>query len=84
MLMRDCALRRVRPAATDDAKRFLYSPLRAELEKSGDLVASEIVPVPIVRNDLTGVIVIWIVVLKPFQSSQCRYFLEDSVFGAGN
>ncbi len=38
----DCALRRVRPVAAAEAKRFLDSALRAQLEKSGDLVASEI------------------------------------------
>ncbi|MGD0912229.1 MAG: class I SAM-dependent methyltransferase [Terracidiphilus sp.] len=42
MLTADCALRLVRPAAAADAKRFLDSPLRAQLEKSGDLVTSEI------------------------------------------
>jgi 2-polyprenyl-3-methyl-5-hydroxy-6-metoxy-1,4-benzoquinol methylase len=42
MLMEECALRRVRGAAAAEAKRFLDSPLRAQLEASGDLVASEI------------------------------------------
>lgn len=37
----ECALRRVRPAAAAGAKRFLDSALRAKLEASGDLVASE-------------------------------------------
>jgi SAM-dependent methyltransferase len=41
MLMENCALRRVRPAATTEAKSFLDSKLRAQLEASGDLVSSE-------------------------------------------
>lgn len=42
-MLQDYALRRVRPGAAAEAKRFLDSALRAQLEKSGDLVASEIV-----------------------------------------
>jgi 2-polyprenyl-3-methyl-5-hydroxy-6-metoxy-1,4-benzoquinol methylase len=42
-LTQECALRRVRGAAAAGAKRFLDSALRAQLEASGDLVASEIV-----------------------------------------
>jgi SAM-dependent methyltransferase len=41
--MQEFALRRVHPAAAAEAKRFLDSALRAQLETSGDLVASEIV-----------------------------------------
>ncbi len=44
LLLEDhCALRRVRPAAVGEALGFLNSPLRLELEREGDLVASEIV-----------------------------------------
>ncbi len=42
-LEEDCALRRVRPAAVDEALSFLRSPLRKQLEAAGDLIASEIV-----------------------------------------
>jgi SAM-dependent methyltransferase len=52
MLMQGCALRRVRSAAAAEAKRFLDSALRAELEKSGDLVASEIVASEIVSDEI--------------------------------
>jgi SAM-dependent methyltransferase len=37
------ALRRVRPAAAEEALRFLASPLRQNLERSQDLVSSEVV-----------------------------------------
>jgi SAM-dependent methyltransferase len=37
-----CALRRVRPAAVEEALAFLHSPLRRQLERDGDLIASEI------------------------------------------
>ncbi len=37
------ALRRIHPAAVDETLAFLASPLRAALERSGDLVATEIV-----------------------------------------
>lgn len=50
ILMEEFALRRVRPAAAAEAKRFLDSPLRAQLETSGDLVLTEIVEL-----DTTGV-----------------------------
>jgi SAM-dependent methyltransferase len=43
LLEEDCALRRVRPAAVEEALSFLRSPLRLELERDGDLIASEIV-----------------------------------------
>jgi SAM-dependent methyltransferase len=43
MLTQKHALRRVRPAAAAEAKRFLESSLRAQLEASGDLVTSEFV-----------------------------------------
>lgn len=36
------ALRRVRPAAADEALAFLASPLRQDLERSGDLIPTEI------------------------------------------
>ena len=42
LLTPDHALRRVRPAAADETLKFLDSRLRANLEASGDLVASEI------------------------------------------
>jgi len=35
------ALRRIRPAAVDEVRAFLASPLRAALEKSGDLIPSQ-------------------------------------------
>lgn len=38
------ALRRIRPAAVEETLAFLASPLRAALEKSGLLIATEIVP----------------------------------------
>ncbi len=38
------ALRRIHPASAERATTFLDSPLRAALEQSGDLVATEIVP----------------------------------------
>ena len=42
LLTKHHALRRIRPAAVDDTLAFLASPLRASLERSGDLVLSEI------------------------------------------
>jgi SAM-dependent methyltransferase len=36
------ALRRIRPAAVESVRAFLSSPLRAALEKSGDLIPSQI------------------------------------------
>ena len=42
LLEEDCALRRVRPAAVEEALRFLNSPLRLELERDGNLIPSEI------------------------------------------
>ena len=36
------ALRRIRPAAVEETRAFLASPLRLSLESSGDLVASEV------------------------------------------
>jgi SAM-dependent methyltransferase len=38
----DHALRRVHPAAAAEALRFLRSPLRQQLERDGDLIATEI------------------------------------------
>lgn len=43
MLVPGYALRRVRAAAAEDARAFLDSRLRRDLERSGDLVASEVV-----------------------------------------
>lgn len=40
------ALRRIRPAAVDETLAFLASPLRASLERNGDLVATEIAESP--------------------------------------
>ncbi|MGH9598406.1 MAG: class I SAM-dependent methyltransferase [Terracidiphilus sp.] len=37
-----CALRRIRAAAAEETCAFLASPLRAALERSGDLIASEV------------------------------------------
>ncbi len=37
-----CALRCIHPAAADATRDFLASPLRARLERSGDLIASEV------------------------------------------
>jgi hypothetical protein len=42
LLTPDHALRRVRPAAADETLKFFDSRLRADLEASGDLVASEV------------------------------------------
>jgi hypothetical protein len=33
-----CALRRIRPAAEEETRAFLASPLRLALEESGDLI----------------------------------------------
>jgi hypothetical protein len=41
-LMPDCALRRIRPAAEEETRAFLSSPLRKTLEQSGDLISSRI------------------------------------------
>jgi len=38
-----CALRRIRPAAEEETRAFLASPLRLALEQSGDLIPSRIV-----------------------------------------
>jgi SAM-dependent methyltransferase len=54
-LTQECALRRVRGAAAAEAKRFLDSALRAQLEASGDLVVSEIVPSEIAEPPVSGV-----------------------------
>lgn len=43
MLTRDHALRRIHPAAVEETLKFLASPLRARLERGGDLIATEIV-----------------------------------------
>jgi SAM-dependent methyltransferase len=43
LLAEGCALRRVRAAAAEEARAFLGSALRKSLERSGDLVASQIV-----------------------------------------
>jgi SAM-dependent methyltransferase len=37
-----CALRRIRPAAEEETRAFLASPLRLALEQSGDLIPSRI------------------------------------------
>jgi SAM-dependent methyltransferase len=42
LLQEDCALRRVRPAAVEEALLFLRSPLCRQLERDGDLISSEI------------------------------------------
>lgn len=41
-LTADCALRQIHPGAVDETQAFLASPLRAALERSGDLIRSEI------------------------------------------
>ncbi|HEY1647955.1 MAG TPA: class I SAM-dependent methyltransferase [Terracidiphilus sp.] len=41
-LMHNHALRRIRASAAEEARAFLASPLRQELERSGDLVSTEI------------------------------------------
>jgi SAM-dependent methyltransferase len=41
-LSADYALRRIRPEAVEETETFLASPLRAALERSGDLIRSEI------------------------------------------
>jgi SAM-dependent methyltransferase len=43
LLTRDYALRRIHPAAVAETLAFLASPLRASLERNGDLIATEIV-----------------------------------------
>lgn len=40
------ALRRIHPAAIPEIESFLASPLRRDLERSGDLIATEIAPPP--------------------------------------
>ena len=55
VLTPECALRRVRPAAAADARRFLDSALRAQLEAGGDLVVSEIVATEVVEPGASGV-----------------------------
>lgn len=42
----NCALRRVRAAAAGEVLAFLGSPLRRELELSGDLISTEIIDAP--------------------------------------
>ncbi|HZP05276.1 MAG TPA: class I SAM-dependent methyltransferase [Terracidiphilus sp.] len=42
----DCALRRVRATASEEVLAFLSSPLRTELEHSGDLISTEIIDSP--------------------------------------
>jgi SAM-dependent methyltransferase len=37
-----CALRRIRPAAEEETRAFLASPLRLALEQSGDLISSRL------------------------------------------
>jgi SAM-dependent methyltransferase len=41
-LTADCALRQIRPAAVEETMAFLASPLCATLERSGDLITSQI------------------------------------------
>ena len=41
-LAEGCALRRIRPAAEEETRAFLASPLRKTLEKSGDLISSRV------------------------------------------
>jgi len=41
-LTSSCALRQVRPSAVEETQRFLASSLRNELERSGDLIPSQI------------------------------------------
>lgn len=41
-LSHDCALRRIHSAAEDETRAFLASPLRAALERNGDLISTEI------------------------------------------
>jgi 2-polyprenyl-3-methyl-5-hydroxy-6-metoxy-1,4-benzoquinol methylase len=43
LLTQDYALRRIHPSAVDETLKFLASPLRASLERSGDLITTEIV-----------------------------------------
>jgi SAM-dependent methyltransferase len=43
LLEESCALRRIRPAAGEEALEFLRSPLAKQLESAGELIASEIV-----------------------------------------
>jgi len=55
ILMEEFALRRVRPAAAAEAKSFLDSALRSQLEANGDLVASESVAGEIMEPGASGV-----------------------------
>jgi SAM-dependent methyltransferase len=41
-LTADCALRQIRPSAEEETRAFLASPMRAALERSGDLIPSRI------------------------------------------
>lgn len=41
-LAEGCALRKIRPAAEEETRAFLASPLRKALEKSGDLISSRV------------------------------------------
>ncbi len=41
-LTADCALRQIRPSAVEETQAFLATPLRAALERSGDLISSQI------------------------------------------
>lgn len=50
----DYALRRVRPAAAEEALSFLRSPLRLALEREGDLVASEILKAGSIPQEAEG------------------------------
>jgi 2-polyprenyl-3-methyl-5-hydroxy-6-metoxy-1,4-benzoquinol methylase len=51
-LTRTHALRRIHPKAVEETLAFLASPLRAALERSGDLISSEIVQPGVVQPSL--------------------------------
>ncbi len=54
LITQDHALRRIRAEAAEEARAFLASPLRRELEGSGDLVSSEIVEPEGEKRDDSG------------------------------
>jgi SAM-dependent methyltransferase len=48
------ALRRIRPQAAAEALQFLASPLRENLERTGDLIATEIADAPLDASPVPG------------------------------
>ena len=54
LLKEDHALRRVRPAAVEEALLFLRSPLCRQLERDGDLISTEIIDSSMVDSTAEG------------------------------